>query len=552
VADPADAAGSEEDGEDAEGGSDAPADSIPLPSGSEFNRPPPEEEAVLPEVDTAPGTATPDAPPLPLQTFSGGIDTDPAPQPDIAAPPAAPTPAAPGAGMISRPGGGGDASPSATEMQPGQVPVPEPDAAASPDASSAPPPRNGILEAQAGAGTETGTAPAGGVGATDEVRAMPEPGAALADPERSPTPEERVEEDAPAGQDASDASASLAEGTETQTPEADDTAPGAPPNALAQLLPSQSAAPPGLERGGDIAVPDMSQEGAPGMPPSRPRFLNPGADGDVGRRLPQIVSPGRDETIPGMEEPPTFDQDADAPVGGDDPRAEEEAPALVAHAAPFDEGETRPLIGVVLIDTPDSRLDIAALTGFSFPVSFAVDPMRPDAAERAAAFREAGFEVLMLASAIPEGATASDTEVALAAAQSRVPQAIAVLDTPEGRIRSDREVLEATVGVAAGGGLGLLAFPGGLNTAEQMAQRAGVPAETLYRLLDDEDQRATVITRYLGRAEFAAVQEGGVIVAGRVRPDTVTALYSWALGDRDEGVAIAPVSAVLRRLAEDG
>jgi hypothetical protein len=41
-------------------------------------------------------------------------------------------------------------------------------------------------------------------------------------------------------------------------------------------------------------------------------------------------------------------------------------------------------------------------------------------------------------------------------------------------------------------------------------------------------------------------------VAGRVRPDTVTALYSWALGDRDAGVAIAPVSAVLRRLAEGG
>jgi polysaccharide deacetylase 2 family uncharacterized protein YibQ len=61
-----------------------------------------------------------------------------------------------------------------------------------------------------------------------------------------------------------------------------------------------------------------------------------------------------------------------------------------------------------------------------------------------------------------------------------------------------------------------------------------------------------VITRFLGRAEFAAAQEGAVIVAGRTRPDTVTALFSWALGDRNEGVAIAPVSAVLQRLAEDG
>jgi polysaccharide deacetylase 2 family uncharacterized protein YibQ len=61
-----------------------------------------------------------------------------------------------------------------------------------------------------------------------------------------------------------------------------------------------------------------------------------------------------------------------------------------------------------------------------------------------------------------------------------------------------------------------------------MAERAEVPAATLFRLLDDEDQRATVITRFLGRAEFAAAQEGAVIVAGRTRPDTVTALFSWA------------------------
>jgi hypothetical protein len=39
-------------------------------------------------------------------------------------------------------------------------------------------------------------------------------------------------------------------------------------------------------------------------------------------------------------------------------------------------------------------------------------------------------------------------------------------------------------------------------------------------------------------------------VAGRTRPDTVTALFSWALGDRNEGVAIAPLSAVLQRLGE--
>jgi polysaccharide deacetylase 2 family uncharacterized protein YibQ len=100
-------------------------------------------------------------------------------------------------------------------------------------------------------------------------------------------------------------------------------------------------------------------------------------------------------------------------------------PALEAFAAPFDPAETRPLIAVILIDEPDDRLDIETLTRFSFPVAFAIDPSRPDAAERAAIYRAAGFEVLMLASVIPEGATASDTEVALSVARDRVPEAIA-------------------------------------------------------------------------------------------------------------------------------
>ena len=91
----------------------------------------------------------------------------------------------------------------------------------------------------------------------------------------------------------------------------------------------------------------------------------------------------------------------------------------------------------------------------------------------------------------------------------------------------------------------LLAYPRGLNAAEQTATRAAVPAATLFRELDSERERATVITRYLDRAAFAAGQEGAVIVVGHTYSDTVTALFSWALGSRSEAVAMAPVSAVL-------
>ena len=49
------------------------------------------------------------------------------------------------------------------------------------------------------------------------------------------------------------------------------------------------------------------------------------------------------------------------------------------------------------------------------------------------------------------------------------------------------------------------------------------------------------------RAAFAAAQEGSVIVLGHTYSETVTALYSWALGSRSESVALAPLSAVLLR-----
>jgi hypothetical protein len=43
----------------------------------------------------------------------------------------------------------------------------------------------------------------------------------------------------------------------------------------------------------------------------------------------------------------------------------------------------------------------------------------------------------------------------------------------------------------------------------------------------------------------AGQQDEGVIMLGRVRPDTISALLLWGLQDRAASVALAPVSAVL-------
>jgi polysaccharide deacetylase 2 family uncharacterized protein YibQ len=567
-----------------------PADAIPLPAGSEFNRPPPEEAAQLPQSDSAPGLAAPMAPPAPETDLSGGIDAAPPPQPSVVAVPSAPAPVAPAPDDISALAPAGQTGPGAADAPPRPAPAPVRapglDRGALPDVTDPPPPAVRPGDDPAAAPQEAprspspdAFAPEASAEAQPEIAAdppmpgsAPEPAAetAPADPAAEPAaPGAPAETPMPDDSPRPAAADSAADGAQTPPPDAAPQLPAPEPPAVVRLVPPRATTPPddaGTPPGARAAE-GSAGDAADAEPPrtaetqAAPRVIRPAAPpgedaGTASAVLPQIAGPGRMGPVPGDAAddmggaaPPDGNRDTDRGV---DPPAEADAalPAIEAFAVPFDASGARALISVVLIDQPHPRLDLATLTGLDFPVAFAIDPARPDAAQRAEAYRAAGFEVLMLGTVIPEGATATDTEVALAAARTRVPEAVALMDTTDSRIQSDRPVLEAVVGVAAGEGQGLVAFPRGLNTAEQVAARADVPAATLFRLLDDEDQRATVITRFLSRAEFAATQQGAVIVAGRTRPATVTALVSWAQGARNAGVAIAPVSAALTRLAE--
>jgi polysaccharide deacetylase 2 family uncharacterized protein YibQ len=562
-----------------------PADAIPLPAGSEFNRPPPEEAAVLPQPDSAPGLAAPMAPPAPETDLSGGVDAAPPPQPSVVAVPSAPVPVAPVPDDISALAPAGQTGPGAADApRPAPAPVRAPglDRGALPDVTDPPPPAVRPGDEPAAAPREAprplspdAPPPEAAAEAPPGIAAdpaTPEPAAETApvDPAAGPAvPGTAAETAMPDDSPRPAVADSAADGAQAAPPDAATGAAAPEPPAVVRLVPPRATTPPD---DAGTPPPARSAEGSAGdaadadpprtaETPAAPRVIRPAAppDEDTGTAsaiLPQIAGPGGMDPAPGdagedmgVATAPDGNQDPDRGVGP--PAAADAAlPAIEAFAVPFDASGARALISVVLIDQPHPRLDLATLTGLDFPVAFAIDPARPDAAERAAAYRAAGFEVLMLGTVIPEGATATDTEVALAAARTRVPEAVALMDTTDSRIQSDRPVLEAVLGVAAGEGQGLVAFPRGLNTAEQAAARADVPAATLFRLLDDEDQRATVIARFLSRAEFAASQQGAVIVAGRTRPATVTALVSWAQGARNAGVAIAPVSAALKRLAE--
>ena len=194
-----------------------------------------------------------------------------------------------------------------------------------------------------------------------------------------------------------------------------------------------------------IAVPQGPAEGTPAPP-----------EAATGRGLPQIAAA-----------PPTMPEPAAQPAPENRPpsRCPRGPPnALRDNAIAFETAADGALMAVVLIDDPDSPLDPDVLTRFTFPVSFAIDPLRPDASARAAELREAGFEVVILAAGlIPEAAAPADVETALASARETMPQAVAVMDTPDSRIQSDRAVLDATVAALVESGHGLLAFPRGFE-----------------------------------------------------------------------------------------
>ncbi len=237
------------------------------------------------------------------------------------------------------------------------------------------------------------------------------------------------------------------------------------------------------------------------------------------------------------------------PPGDGSQTAQGEKP-IIAFAQEFDNSDNKPLMGIILIDdgaSPTSgRAGIAALRSFPYPLSFAVDSALADAAERMALYRAEGFEVLAMVD-LPEGAAPSDAETTFGVTLAKLPQVVGILEGSNGGLQGAREVADQVTAILAQSGHGLVTQDKGLNTMPKLARKEGVPADPVFRDFDGKGQSPQVIRRFLDQAAFRAGQEGAVIMLGRLRPDTISALLLWGLQDRAGQVALAPISAVLLR-----
>ncbi|WP_159082396.1 divergent polysaccharide deacetylase family protein [Paragemmobacter aquarius] len=213
---------------------------------------------------------------------------------------------------------------------------------------------------------------------------------------------------------------------------------------------------------------------------------------------------------------------------------------------PFDNADGKPLFALVLIDDGAPDLDRETLAALPFPVTFVVDPLLPDVAAIAAVYRNAGQEVMIQTTGVPKGAKPADIEQSYQAMDIAVPEAVAVLGAA-GLEEDNRALAAAVAPILVAQGRGILTMERGLNAVDQAARREGVPQATAFRMLDAAGESVPVIRRYLDRAAFRAAQEGSVVVLGSTRPDTIAAILQWNVEGRAASVALAPISAVLRK-----
>ncbi|MDF1670882.1 MAG: divergent polysaccharide deacetylase family protein [Roseovarius sp.] len=221
-------------------------------------------------------------------------------------------------------------------------------------------------------------------------------------------------------------------------------------------------------------------------------------------------------------------------------------PPLEKFAAEFENPEGKPLMSIILIDDGASPVGLQALESFPYPLSFAVAANWDGAEDAMIKYRASGFDVLALTD-LPDGAGAQDAEVAMQATFAALPEVVGVMEGTGSGLQSSRAAAEQLAPILLDSGHGVVLFPKGLNTAQKLLAREGVPSAAVFRDFDAKEQNATVIRRFLDQAAFKAGQENaGVVMVGRLRPDTVSALLLWGLQDRANRVALAPISAILR------
>jgi len=258
------------------------------------------------------------------------------------------------------------------------------------------------------------------------------------------------------------------------------------------------------------------------------------------RRLPTV---GDDADVEEVVEDATPEEVSPEPVEAAE--AVEEVPALEANAIAFETPDAA-LVSIVLVHGAAS----AAPTETTVPLTFAVPAWLPGAADVAADYRTAGHEVVLIPD-LPPNPTAQDVEVALSVTLEEFPFAVGLIDPDGAGFQASRDATAQVVATAARTGHGVLSASRGFNSAARLAARDGVAAATVERSIAPEVEDQSEIGRVLDQVAFRARNDGVAVIVGEASEAHLSGVLAWAQDNADDGLAIAPVSAILKASTQE-
>ena len=274
----------------------------------------------------------------------------------------------------------------------------------------------------------------------------------------------------------------------------------------------------------------------------------------------------RIEDIPGLPKYTEFEPGQVVPTVEEKPRAKP-APQLATadqqtwrrNAVPFRDLASKPLIAVVIDDVGLDRPHSRRAWELPGPLTLSFLPYAKELREQAKAARAHGHE-LMLHLPMEPGGVADPGPNALLVSLSeaelrhRVTMALDSFDGYVGvnnhmgsRFTAWRPGMETVLRQFKARGLLFLdsrTTPS--SVGDQVAQELGVPSVARNVFLDDDESIAAV-RRKLAETEAVAGRQGFAVAIGHPHAATIQALAEWLPGVAGKGLALAPLSAVLRK-----
>ena len=365
-----------------------------------------------------------------------------------------------------------------------------------------------------------------------------------------PEPREETVAEAPQAPDVSAPAPAVAEPATPPAPVAETPAPApaaAAPEPVPAPVPAQAAvpAPAVVEPPPPAAEASAQTPAAPAPPPLDVPVVAP--DFPAARPIPApdpaLLEQGRFGALPRV---------------GADGRT-----SIRAYAGQFDRQDTRPRVGIIVADLGISNAQTEdAIRRLPPSVTFAISPYAPRAAQVAERLRAKGAETLIGLPLEPAGYPLNDPGNRALLTGRSAPENMANLEWVLSRFPG----YVGTIGVVGGmRGERFAAMEQSYLALQESLRNRGLlfvdarpgaagPARAWGRSVDvilDEPATRTEIERRLGELEAIAKARGSALgLAHAATPVVVDRLVAWASGLERRGVALAPISVLIRRPPE--